>query len=289
MDSLDTIVFETDLVRVGKFRCAASHPRFRDSGPTSGHLVVFPRTAVWIRHAGATQFLADPRVATIYNRAQEYTRDVASVDGDRCDWFSVNPELALDIARASDQGFEDPDRPFLSAFVGVDPELYLRQRRLLAQLERGCLSAFEAEERVVEIVAAVIRRSAAQRPRMSRRRRRSRGVDEAHVELADRARAVITRDACARPTVAELAKSLCVSPFHLCRVFREQTGVSMHAYRTQVRMRLALERLTVADRDISRVAFELGFSSHSHFAATLGKHYHATPSAVRASLLLPAG
>ncbi len=44
-------------------------------------------------------------------------------------------------------------------------------------------------------------------------------------------------------TVVDIARRLGTSPFHLCRVFRELTGQTMHEYRTQLQVRDSLERL----------------------------------------------
>ena len=74
MNQLDRIVFATPTVRVGAFRCPVDDPRFRDSGPIQGNLIVFPRRGVWIRQAGSRPLVADPRVVTIYNRGRQYDR-----------------------------------------------------------------------------------------------------------------------------------------------------------------------------------------------------------------------
>src|ERR1044071_750709 len=113
MQPLDTIVFETPLVRAARFRCGAHDPRFRDSGPAGNCAVVFPRTAVWIQYSGSRSFVADPSLATIYNPGQEYTRRVISADGDRCEWFGVSNELALEIASHFDERAEEKhETPF---------------------------------------------------------------------------------------------------------------------------------------------------------------------------------
>ena len=42
--------------------------------------------------------------------------------------------------------------------------------------------------------------------------------------------------------LSELAQNLDASPFHLARLFRRHTGLSLHGYRTRVRLLSALER-----------------------------------------------
>jgi AraC-like DNA-binding protein len=58
----------------------------------------------------------------------------------------------------------------------------------------------------------------------------------------------------------------------------------MHAYRTHLRLRLALDRFADPDADLGTIALELGFNSHSHFTGAFRSVFSATPSEVRGSL-----
>ncbi len=278
---LDRLVFSSDIARAGRFSCRVSDSRFRDSGPVDNYMVVFPRTSVWIRHAGSREFVADPTVATIYNKGQEYTRAELHHEGDRCEWFAVSRDMAVDIAGAIDPSACDrADRPFAQELAPVSTDLYLKQRIFLSRLERGLVDPLEAEEKIIRLVAAVI--SATGATPAAHRKSRS---DEAHRDLVHRARAELLRSISDRISVADLATRLGVSAFHLCRVFRRQTGMSLHSFRLEVRMRTALEKLAQPGTDISRVAFELGFSSHSHLTETLRRRSGLTPTEVRRSLI----
>ena len=76
--------------------------------------------------------------------------------------------------------------------------------------------------------------------------------------------------------LSNLARQINTSSYHLCRVFRRQTGKSIHKYRTQLRLVRALSLLPELD-NMSQVAFELGFSSHSHFSSAFYKAYSCSP------------
>ena len=58
----------------------------------------------------------------------------------------------------------------------------------------------------------------------------------------------------------------------------------MHAYRLDLRLRAAMERIGDASADLSRLSLELGFSSHSHFTSVFRTRFGMTPSACRRSL-----
>ena len=60
--------------------------------------------------------------------------------------------------------------------------------------------------------------------------------------------------------------------------------VPLHAYRLDLRLRTALERLADPRVNLSLLALELGFSSHSHFAAVLRTRYGMTPTQCGRSL-----
>ena len=160
MRPLDRVVFESSLAYAGSFSCPIGDARFHDSGPTDNCVVVFPRTSVWIRHSGSSEFVADPTVSTIYNRGQEYTRNELSSQGDRCEWFGVAPSVALEIAASIDpRANERPTRPFASEFAPVDASLYLLQREFFLRLERGRIDRVEAEETIIGLVTSVLKRA----------------------------------------------------------------------------------------------------------------------------------
>lgn len=278
---LDAAVYEAGRVAIGAFRCPVSYPGFRDTGPIERCIVVFPRTSVWIQHEGSRPFLADPTIATIYNRAQRYQRFPAAADGDRCDWFAVGDDLAREIAVAFDDRARDAEQPFGFPWAVCDVALYFRQRALFRHARAGRLDALEAEEQVIGIVAAVLETAPAHRqPRPSRRRSTPR-----HRDLAEAAKVELQRTLGENRSVHEIASSLGASPYHLCRVFRAWTGRTLHAHRTELRVRAALEMLEAPPKgraSLSRIAHALGFSSHSHFVQAMRRHANVTPRAARA-------
>jgi AraC-like DNA-binding protein len=279
---LDASVFETSDVWIGTFRCPLDYPSFRDTGPIERYLVAFPRTAVWIRHEGQRVFLADPSITTIYNVAQRYERFPESPEGDRCDWFAVSAGLARDIVGEFDEHAAGSDHPFRFQWAHSPAALYLRQRALLSRAATGDLGRLEGEEDVIEIVSSVIE-SAYRAPR---RLTPSTGAVARHRELVEAARAELLRSVRANTSVVEIALAIGTSAFHLCRVFSAHTGRTLHQHRAELRIRLALEQLgdPVARNNLSAIAHDLGFSSHSHFVRVMRRYVGLTPGAVRGFL-----
>jgi AraC family transcriptional regulator len=83
-------------------------------------------------------------------------------------------------------------------------------------------------------------------------------------------------------TLHELCSAIHCSPWQLCRAFRRATGQTLTSYRHALRLQIALERLRHQDIDLTELALELGYSSHSHFTHVFHRHLGITPSEVRA-------
>jgi AraC family transcriptional regulator len=84
-------------------------------------------------------------------------------------------------------------------------------------------------------------------------------------------------------SVANLAKIANLSPFHLCHVFRELTGVSVYDYVLHERLAQAMQAV-LDGGDITAIALDAGFASHSHFTARFKRFFGCTPSALRQSV-----
>lgn len=101
--------------------------------------------------------------------------------------------------------------------------------------------------------------------------------------LVEGAKRAIERDLRRNVTLRDLARAMCCSPWRLCRAFRRFTGLTVTGYRHALRVRIALERLRDAPDDLTALALELGFSSHSHFTHVFRRHVGVPPSQVRAT------
>jgi len=270
-------VFATECVTIGAFRCAVDHPSFRNSGAIRDDCFVFPRTAVVIAHENTPPFVADPTIVTLYNRRQQYERRAVSAEGDRCDWFAVSPDLLHSALLDRDPAAADRDRPIRFTHARADASTYLAQRRLFVDASHPSdADPLDVEERVVVLLHRVLGLAYAdQRPAVSGPRL------AVAAALADRVKRWVAPRATQRLTLTAIASAVHCSVFHLCRSFRLATGMTLHAYRDEVRLRLALERLEDGEGDLTRLALDLGYSSHSHFTAAFRRAYATPPSAAR--------
>jgi AraC-like DNA-binding protein len=228
---IDRIVFDSELVRVGAFRCHPDDPSFHDSGPARNCCFVFPRTAVEIQHEHERAFVANPNVVTFYNQGQAYLRNAVSLDGDRCDWFGIEIDVVQDAVRTFDPGLDThPDGPFNFTRGWADASTYLSQRRLFEQIVAGVVKEpLMVEESVVDLLDQVVRAAykttAIARPDTVGPKQRD---IVHHIEF------VLSRQCGECLSLRDLADEVGISVYHLCRMFRRATGSTLHQYRQKL-------------------------------------------------------
>ena len=268
------LLYESGTIAAGRFRCAADD----DSWSTENwigerHHVVFASRPVLIRQAGHAKVCVDRHRAALYDRGQVYRRELAHPDGDRADFLAVTADAvreALDahaVQTAASESFGLP-------VVAIDDATFLAQRLLFRELAGGAIDPLLAEERLLRLVDRVVAQCGpGRRPT----------PDSAHTDLAEAAAVVLSNELDARLCLADIGAQLHVSPFHLARVFRAQTGTTLHAYREGERLRAAVDERLTSPRSLSRVAADLGFSSHSHLTARFRQRFGMPPSRLAVS------
>jgi AraC-like DNA-binding protein len=85
--------------------------------------------------------------------------------------------------------------------------------------------------------------------------------------------------------LAAVAAEVGVSPVYLTQVFQYIEGRPLYHYQLQLRLARALDLLGNY-ADLTSLALDLGFSSHSHFSAAFKRAYRQTPSEFQRSARL---
>jgi AraC family transcriptional regulator len=275
IEPCDHIVYSTRDVVAGEFRCPTSYEDFLTAGRINHYVLAFPRTAVWIEREEQPRFVADPGSATVYNPGQPYLRYPISPDGDLADWLGVSERLARDAVRQFSEADAEHEHPFRLVRAPVSTDIYFAQRRLFADFAHADTDELQVEEQALEIVVATLAlgyhealRPALASPRRGRSRR----------ELAESAKAAISARLFENLSVCELAEQVGVSPFHLCRAFRAETGITLHAYRRDIRLRAVLGMTREYRGNLSALALRAGFYSHSHFTTAFRRAFGVSPS-----------
>lgn len=100
-------------------------------------------------------------------------------------------------------------------------------------------------------------------------------------ELISPALSKIFKDYNEKITVEELAKLCNVTKYHFCRLFKEETGLSVIQYIISYRISIAETMLKSTDNSIENVAYSCGFEDVSYFYRTYKKLKGISPMKAR--------
>ena len=239
-------------VRIGEFHCPPTDPMWGGVnwiGPEPH--VVFPRAPVRIRLPGADEFVTTRNHVVVYAAGDEYRRRRVGDSGDDCSFLALSGELA-DRLGSSD---------LVRGLADISADVFLRHRRLMARVRSGTAELLDLEERAIDLAASAVQSSLSAT---------AEGIDVSpHARaLAERTKELLAVEYAGSHRLADLARELGVSPYHLARSFRAATGWSLHGYRTSLRLRAVLDALAEPGVDLASLARDSGFANHSHLTTT---------------------
>jgi AraC family transcriptional regulator len=279
-------LFRSRLVAVYDLDCCAPRGDRSAEEFSSGHSVVFPRSGVFIKHASSQdQVVAECTRVLFFNRDESYRVSHPVADGDSCTSIHFSQSPLVDFISSIDPSIEDsPDRPFRSPAADCSASITLKLHRL-----RHLLHNRRQADRlfVEEICASLLAESFASANQRRVVRQPVRAVTRlAHRDLVDATRLVLAGRFRDKLSLGELARAVFSSPFHLARIFRRETGVSLHQQLNRLRLRHALEHLADGKPDLTMLALDLGFSSHAHFTHTFRNEFGYAPSEFNQQLFM---
>jgi AraC family transcriptional regulator len=264
-------LFESSLVELFTFRC------LEDSSVMRGereHL----QQSFGMAFRGASQLASgahvvqqDPGSAVWHQVGQGYRP--------RHPWGCGCHGIKIRFAAGLAEELNFPSRACSLRSFQVPPASLLAARRLVAGILHGGLEdSLAIEEALVRIAGDVLARvplpSAASRG----------GTAELHDRCVARARGYLQENFRERVRLAQLARAACASPDHLTRIFRRQTGVTLYQYLLRLRLAAGLDALAAGADDLTHLALDLGFASHSHFTLAFRRRFGTTPAAARNEL-----
>lgn len=273
---------ESPIVSVHDYCChiAQGGPGVEEESDANN--IVLMRHGAFSRHFGRRTVTADVNQAVFFSRDSTYRVSHPSDCGDRGTVFTVSPRVLNDIVRELDPSIDEhPDQPFRFFTGPCDSSVFWRHRELVQRLETAETNPLEplwADVTALQLVADVLESAFVQRG-AEKPKRKATGAD--HAERTEAVKTYLAARMSERITLDDVARAVHVSPFHLARIFHQQTGVPVHRYLTQLRLRASLERLADGAGDLTAVALEFGFSSHSHFTDAFRREFGHSPSEMR--------
>lgn len=269
-----------DAIQVTRYRCLALSHGLGAEHRQPAHVIAFPYRGVFEVHRGRDRAVVEPGSVVFFNEGEPYRTSHPCGGGDGGSAIAVRSDVLQEALARHDPGVADrPGAPFRFASGPSSARAYLLQRLLFLRVARaGAVDALGVEEdalALVDEVSAAACRSedgpAALRPPSGARHRRT--VEAARRFLSTRFSEPVN--------LLAVSRAVGVSPFHLCRVFRAVTGTTVSRYRHRLRLRASLEHVARAEADLSAVALDHGYSSHSHFTAAFRREFGLTPAQFR--------
>lgn len=261
---------ERPLVRTSHFEIGEFHANPLESdferlaSPFNRPHFVFPSSPVVIETDTGHHFVADRGRALAYPANLSYRRFALTGRGDHCMWVAP-----LRSVFAMDTPFGEFCR--MLARRELEPQcvqfpdgLFLEQRTILYALTNGRI-VLDLDKRMLHVCSSL-----AVTPAGSRDHPLAVRVDET---LAERYQEKVT--------LTRIAQKLGVSSEHISRVYRKAFETSIHRRIIQLRTRDAFERILDGEKNLTVMALDLGFSSHSHLTATMRTTFGKAPTQIR--------
>jgi AraC-like DNA-binding protein len=266
-------LLDTPIVAVTDVTCPGEPAQRSAPEQVSRTHLVFPYRGTYVRHVGDDASVADASQVLLFNAGESYQVSHPVPGGDASLVLHVEPTMLRELAPAN--LLEDgPEVRFRRQRLRIDPRAQVLVALLRHSLREGTAEALEAESLALVLVHRAL----------GERTAHVAGASPSRQRLVERAKVVLSSDLARRWTLAEIATEVGVSPVYLTQTFRQVEGVPLYRYHVRLRLARALDRLARSD-DLSALAHELGFSSHSHFAAMFQQVYRRTPTEFRQHVL----
>ncbi|HVI58255.1 MAG TPA: AraC family transcriptional regulator [Luteimonas sp.] len=266
-------LFDAATVAASSVVCrGACRHRSAEECASSTHLV-FPYRGLFLRHVGSDQSVADANHVLFFNAGEGYQVSHPASGGDACLSLEVSAPLLRELAPAA--LLQRRDAPgFRMQSLRIDPRAQVLVALLRHSLAHGTIEPLEAESLALTLVARSLGPRTTHAP----------GATHARQRLVDRAKVLLAGDLTRRWTLAEIADAIGGSPVYLTQAFQQVEGLPLYRYHLRLRLARALD-LVAQCEDVSALAQDLGFSSHSHFSAAFKQAYGRTPTEFRRAAL----
>ena len=275
-------LFKSNLLWVLGYRCSGQREPQKEW--SAAHEIILPRSGSYVRRDAFGKVVADPNQILFSNRSQPYEISHPIKREDRSTVILLRSDTLLEIARDFDASVVDrPHTPFPRAGITTDSQLHLSHYWLLRIGRQDSFNEpLVVEEALLTLLGEILARVFTAEP--ARSTRRLSGTLREHLDLVHRVRLVLDGRFSEKLLLDEIASAVYSSPYHISRVFKRQTGLTIHLYQQRLRLFHAAERmLENPEENLDRIALDLGFANHSHFTTAFGKIFDLSPSDFRCS------
>jgi AraC-like DNA-binding protein len=232
--------------------------------------LAFPYRGLVVWNVGSDEVVGDANQALFVTGGEDYRLDQPLAGGFAELIFTPSAPVVTELIESGD-GALNARAAFRQRRRRIDPALQNCRAQFLSWAHAHPFDALAAEERMLSLVrAALSGRAPVRAPRSPQ-------------HLVRRTKEFLESELHRPIKLVEIGQRIGASPTYLTHLFRAVEGIPLHAYLTQLRLARALVELPHAN-DLTGLALDLGFSSHSHFSAVFRRAFGITPSAYRQGL-----
>lgn len=275
-------LFESTLVGIGVLHIPSDHPEWNhDRTGYCWPAIGLPRIPYQIKVESDAPVVTDRNTVFFTNVGATYRRRNLLPQGLQNDWVDIRPELLADMLTAATGKRHEPTSRFPWSFGPSPTTPLLRIHALNSVLaEGGNRDSLRVEETVLEVISEIIEANVQCRGTV-RRRRPSAAQAKFHQESVEEIRRVLATNPHLPHGLEHLAAGVCMSPFHLCRVFKRHTGLPVHRYLERLRLRQVLACVLDTKERMISIAVRCGFCSEAHLSNAFLREFGHRPSRLR--------
>jgi AraC-like DNA-binding protein len=270
MDIVRKTLLESETVQIDRIEARPVSDACGGVERQGSNAIVLPVSGVFSRHDAPHRYVTGtPSHAVFIAADAPYRISFPGAIGDRALTLKFSHQVAADRLGYSGRSDGATSHGLLPA------EAILLRNLLWTHLATAEIDHFEAEALGLDLLDLSLgaMHAATARLRPGAQVRRTRALE--------RVKEAVAAAPARRWNVAKLADIASLSPFHLCHVFRLFTGASVHEYVVRERLAATLDAVLDGGEDLTAIALEAGFASHSHFTARFRRFFGCTPAALR--------
>jgi AraC-like DNA-binding protein len=271
-------LFEGRLFDIGHVVCRPT-PEVRTQVEYAGlNVLALPTAGVFALHDGPRRHvIATPNHAVFISSGLSYRVSFPGNVGDECLTLRLTAE---GLARLAPESMSrDGFHPFTLGARAVLPPVAILARGLLwRRFLHGEVDPLFVEELGVGLLDSALGAARESRDGAERDIAQGTGRRARHVDRVKEAISILPER---KWTLGELSGIAGVSPYHLAHVFSREVGTSVYRYAIRLRLAKALNAVLDSDLDLTSIALDSGFASHSHFTARFREFFGLTPDALR--------
>ncbi|GAB5495586.1 MAG: hypothetical protein Phyf2KO_06660 [Phycisphaerales bacterium] len=251
----------------GQERCLGTNP-----------IVAFSTTPIEATFEGNWPAMLDRSTVATPPAGAGYKRVPVTEQGHVVSWISATPETMAEIVAHRDESARtNPNAPFSLATTPTDI-IASAGMTWLSQMLFGShsqIDPMQLDESAITILDRIAFRSA---ECLGKRTTQRGATRRKHREIANETCKLIATRFGEKLSISDLSSLLGLSPAYLSRVFRWNTGQSIHQHLICTRLLHAMDMLGSNRGSLAWVAARCGFASHAHLTSSCTTLLGSPPS-----------